>query len=159
LVTNRLMPMLVTKKTNEFWISKYSLNSICNTGKNVILIYKKYSKQNERIFQLCTKFIQTDYSDILNNLLSQAYSSICSTFKIPPFVIKIIWKSKRKYNWMKCQHDKFITLSHENLINYITDSNTSIDNLNKIFILCVEYECYIDLLYLCMQIMDKRFFQ
>lgn len=159
LIINRLMPILFTKKTNDFWISKYSLNSICNTGKNVILISKKYSNTNERIFQPCTKYIQTDCSETLNNLLSRAEPSICSTFNTPPFAIKIMWKSQYEYNWMKCQHDKIITQSHENLINYITDPKISIDNLNKIFILCVEYECYIDLLYLCMQIMDKRFFQ
>jgi hypothetical protein len=159
LIINRLAPILFTKKTDNFWISQNSLNSICNTGKNVILIYKKYSKQNERIFQPCTKYIRTNSFEILNNLLSQAEPSICSTFKIPPFGIKIIWRSGHKYNWMKCQNNKIITQSHENLINYVTNSKTSIDNLNKIFVLCVEYECYIDLLYLCMQIMDKRFFQ
>lgn len=159
IIINRLMPILFTKNNDDFWVSKYSLNSICNTGKNVILINKKYTKQNERIFQLCTKYIQAESSEVLNNMLVQAEPSICSTFKIPPFAIKILWKSKYKYNWMKCQSDKIISQSHENLINYINNSKTNIDNLNKIFILCVEYECYIDLLYLCMQIMDKRFFQ
>lgn len=158
-IINRLMPILFTKKTDDFWISKHSLNSICNTGKNVILIYNKYSKQNERILTSCTKYIQTNSSEKLNNLLSLAEPSICSTFKIPPFAIKIMWKSQRKYNWRKCQNNKIISQSHENLINYITNTQTSINDLNKIFVLCVEYECYIDLLYLCMQIMDKRFFQ
>ncbi len=159
IIIQRLLPLLVTKTNDKFWISKFSLNSICNTGKNIMLINNKYAKYNERIFSTCTKYIHTCSINKLNNLLNKAPLSICSTYKIPSFSIKLMWSTKSKYNFLKCKIDKLVTMSHENIIEYVTSSNKNVDNLNKICIFCVEYECYIDLLYLCMQIMEIRFFQ
>lgn len=157
-IINRLLPILSTKKENDFWIQKQSLNSICKTGKNVILLYNNYH-DNERIFKTYTKYIETTSTSTLDSLLIKAHPSICLTFKVPPYAIKVLWQTGKTFNFLKCKHDKMIKTSHEDIVNYITDNKTNINNLNKIFILCVEYECYIDILHLCMQIMDKRFFQ
>lgn len=158
-IIDRLLPILFTKTTNEFWIYRHSLTSICNTGKNVVLIYKRYT-DNDRIFPPCTKYIKTESTQHLDSVLSQAPLSICSTFKIPSFAIKVMmYTRQKKCDWFGFSKNKLVMETHKNLVDYVTDPKTSVDNLNKIFILCVEYECYIDLLYLCLQIMDKRFFQ
>ena len=157
-IINRLIPILVTKNSNDFWIQKHSLNSICKTGKNIVLLYNNYH-DNERIHKTYTKYIETTSIPTLDSLLLKAHPSICLTFKVPPYAIKVMWKTRQTFNFLKCKNDKLIKDSHEEIVYYITDDKTNINNLNKIFILCVEYECYIDALHLCMQIMDKRFFQ
>jgi putative flippase GtrA len=72
--------------------------------------------------------------------------------------LKIMFEPHRTWTF-KCRRDKHVMNSHERLVQYITNLNTSVENLNKLFVLCVEFECYIDTLFLCMHIMDKRFFQ
>lgn len=156
-IIHRMTPILMTKKSDEFWLQKHSLHSICKTGKNVILLYNDFY-DNERIFKKYIKYIETSNTMMLDKLLNIAHPSICLTYKIPPYALKVMWKTQKTFNILKCKHDTLIKQSHEDIMNYILDDKTSINNLNKIFILCVEYECYIDLLYMCMQIMDKRFF-
>ena len=166
IIIQRLLPLLMTKTTNEFWISKLSINSICNTGKNIILINNKYAHRNERIFSSCTKYICTSSINKLDHLLNQVPSSICSTYQIPQFSIKIMWCVKSKFDFMKCVTHKLVTLSRNTIIDYVTNSDKNITNLNKISIFCIECgddgncgDYCIDVLYLCMQIMEQRFFQ
>lgn len=170
-VLQRLKSCLFTKKdytNNNPWI-KISLNTICNTQKNIILLNDKYSNSHDSVFPKCSKFIKTCSPKFLDGILNMAGKSICSTFRTTarPFGIQLQWQTPRPSSYCSllamCKkrrdfHEN-VALCHQNLIEYVVDSNTSVENLNKLFIICVEFECYIDLLYLCMQIMDKRFFQ
>lgn len=170
LTINHLSRQLFERKhseINKLWFSLYSLNQICNSGKNIILINNQFT-YHHCIFPPCMKYIQACDSDDLNHYLPKSPISICTSFKLPLYLLKIDWKVCLPYKKCCCcllsqsitdeEYNIKIGESHEALINYIHSPYTSIDNLNKIFILAVEFESSIDLLYLCMQIMDKRFY-
>lgn len=162
-----LKHILFTKDNiDDFWIKQCSINSICKTRKNVILLNNNFSSKSERVLKTCLKYINTNSPEKLNYFLNLAEPSICSTFKIPKYTIKVNWTTLENncnlFEKLFADENKYrnaISLSHEYIIQYVNNHNTNIENLNKIFTLCVEFECYIDLLYLCIQIMDKRFFQ
>lgn len=169
LAINHLSHLLFERKQSELsklWYSLYSLNYICNSNKNIILINDQFS-YHHCVFPSSMKYIKTNTIEDLNYYLPTSPISICTSFKLPSFLLKIDWTVSRPYKTC-CQYyfhtdtdeeyNEYILQSHEKLIEYIHSPFTSIDNLNKIFILSVEYECSIDLLYLCMQIMDKRFY-
>lgn len=168
LAINHLSHQLFERKQseiNKLWFSLYSLNYICNSGKNIILINNQFT-HHHCVFPPSMKYIQGYNADDLNYYLPLSPISIYTSFKLPPFLLKLDWmvyfpnKNCCSYfNPMTPQeHNDYIYQSHEALIEYIHSPYTPVENLNKIFILSVEFENSIDLLYLCMQIMDKRFY-
>lgn len=175
LAINHLSHSLFERKTsenNKLWFSLYSLNHICNSGKNIVLINNQFT-YHHCIFPPNMKYIQGCNTDDLNYYLPLTPISICTSFKLPSFLLKIDWRVSqlRDLKWPLCsslppcspaptdqEYSEKINESHGALIEYIHSPYTSIENLNKIFILAVEFECSIDLLYLCMQIMDRRFY-
>lgn len=169
LAINHLSHQLFERKhseINKLWFSLYSLNHICNSGKNIILINNRFT-HHHCIFPPSMRYIQSCETDDLNYYLPLSPISICTSFKLPSFLLKIDWKVCGHRGRGCCssfreisneEYSTSINESHEALIEYIHSPYTSVDNLNKIFILAVEFENSIDLLYLCMQIMDKRFY-
>jgi hypothetical protein len=168
LAINHLSHQLFERKRseiNKLWFSLYSLNHICNSGKNIILINSQFT-HHHCIFPPSMKYIQGCKTEDLNYYLPLSPISICSSFKLPSFLLKIDWNVCIPYRGCcMClkpmtddEYSTYINESHEALIEYIHSPYTSVENLNKIFILSVEFENSIDLLYLCMQIMDKRFY-
>lgn len=166
---NHLSQQLFEREESDLdrlWFSLYSLAHICNSDKNIILINSHFS-YHHCVFPPSVKYIQGSNVDDLNYYLPLSPISICTSFKLPTFLLKIEWNAPRPYINC-CQYyctiptdeetTQYISTSHETLIEYIHSPFTSIDNLNKIFILSVEFESSIDLLFLCMQIMDKRFY-
>lgn len=169
LIINHLSHLLFERKESEIprlWYSLYSLNQICLSGKNIILINDQFS-YHHCVFPSFIKYIRTGDKNVLTQYLPISPISICTSFKLPEFLLKIDWLVEKPYKNC-CQYyfstntiakqSENISNSHETLIEYINSPFTSIDNINKIFILCVEFESSIDLLFLCMQIMDKRFY-
>ena len=153
---------------DDYWIKKHSLHFICKSKKNVILLNTTFSSKSNRVLKTCTKYITTNSVQKIDKFLSLADVSVCSTFKIPPYAIKLNLRTYIHDTMCDTICDRLFTdenkyrtdvsLVHEYIIQYV-NNGANMDNLNKIFVFCVEFECYIDLLYLCMQIMDKRFFQ
>lgn len=149
---------------DDYWIKKHSLHFICKSKKNVILLNNTFSSKSNRVLRTCTKYINSNSVQKIDKFLSLADISVCSTFKIPPYAIKLNLRTYIHHticDRLFIDENKYrtdVSLSHECIIQYVNNCK-NVDNLNKIFVFCVEFECYIDLLYLCMQIMDKRFFQ
>ena len=169
LAINHLSHILFERKESEIaklWYSLYSLNYICNSSKNIILINDQFA-YHHCVFPSSIKYIKSGNTEQLNEYLPMGPVSICTSFKLPQFLLKIEWVIERLYKNC-CQYYfhtdtdqeymEYITHSHEELIEYINSPFTSIDNINKLFIISVEFEYLIDLLYLCMQIMDRRFY-
>lgn len=167
-ILNKLSHILFERTVSELqylWYSLYSLNSICNTRKNIIFIHDKFYFIH-CIFQPSIKHITTSSVSELNNILQSAPVSICNTFQIPKYLIKINWTIDRstackkcvvKYNDLDLIYE--INASQESIYKYIHSKHSSTDMLNKIFILCTEFENYMNLLDMCMKIMNKRFYQ
>jgi len=157
--------LLFTCKENDGdWIKKYSIHSICKTKKNIILINNEFTANSNRVLTSCTKFINTDSIPKLDYYLNLAEASACT--KMPEYAIKINLLTHDSgcanvFNTLFYNENRYrnaVSLAHEDMIQYV-HSGANVENLNKIVVLCVEFECYIDLLYLCLQIMDFRFFR
>lgn len=158
--------LLFTCEENDgHWIKKYSLHSICKTKKNIILINNEFTANSNRVLTSCTKFINTDSITKLDYYLNLAEASACT--KMPEYAIKInlltygdsgCANTLNKLFYNENRHRNAVSMQHEDMIQYV-HSGANVENLNKIVVLCVEFEIYIDLLYLCLQIMDYRFYR
>jgi hypothetical protein len=179
-VLNRLSHVLF-EKTPEFnpdklWYSQYSMYEICRTGHNVVFINNWFSYINN-IFSSHLKHLTTQSTNDLETYLPLAEIAIFETFKIPSYLLQVNWtppkfssiqskcckkfcEKRRRRQYSSNYGDNATENAHNTLKEYIHNSPERCRTfLEKIFILSVEYEAYIDVVELCLILIKYRFFQ
>lgn len=177
---NRLFKRSSSSRTaTAIWYSQYSIHQICASNRNIVLINNEFA-YHPCVFPVSMKYIRSNDTRVVDANLEVCPVSMCTSFKPQPFMMRVEWYIPQSIpqrtflrrclrRWLCCRigdvetetNDDITTIisrSHADLINYITSKRTFAGNLNKIFVLSVNHVEGIDVLDLCIQIMDRRFY-